>query len=98
MVDVWAESMVGGTILREKITTASDWREISRVLVLKPLWRKSGAKNTDRISLSLTPPSLLSRGTRPPAMQIGPFMSRLTLPAVSAPFITPVAATPASKL
>jgi hypothetical protein len=38
-------------------------REISRVLVLNPLWQKSGAKNTDRIILSLTPPSLLSRGT-----------------------------------
>ena len=37
-------------------------REISRVLVLNPLWQKSGAKNTDRIFLSLTPPSLLSRG------------------------------------
>ena len=33
-------------------------------MVLNPLWQKSGAENTDRIFLSLTPPSLLSRGTR----------------------------------
>jgi len=39
-------------------------REISRVLVLNPSGEKSGATALHRISLSLTPPSLLSRGTR----------------------------------
>ena len=61
--------MVGGTIFFERSSGEDDhrWviqREISRVLVLNPLWQKSGAQNTGRILLSLTPPSLLSRGTR----------------------------------
>jgi hypothetical protein len=51
--------MVGGTIFHRRVIQ----REISRVLVLNPLWQKSGGQNTDRISLSLTPPSLLSRAT-----------------------------------
>jgi hypothetical protein len=60
--------MVGGTIFFERSSGEDDhrWviqREISRVLVLNPLWQKSGAQNTGRILLSLTPPSLLSRGT-----------------------------------
>ena len=38
-------------------------REISRVLVLNLSGDINGGKNTDGILLSLTPPSLLSRGT-----------------------------------
>jgi hypothetical protein len=40
--------------LLRKITTASDWREISRVLVLNLSGQQNGAHNTDRKSLSLT--------------------------------------------
>ena len=42
-------------------------REISRVLVLNLSGKTNGAKNTAGRTLSLTPPSLLSRGTRPSA-------------------------------
>jgi hypothetical protein len=38
-------------------------REISRVLVLNLSGNTNGAQNTDRRSLSLTTPSLLSRAT-----------------------------------
>src|SRR5271163_3726097 len=51
--------MVGGTMFHRRVIQ----REISRVLVLNLSGKTSGAKNTDRIFLSLTPPSLLSRGT-----------------------------------
>jgi len=51
--------MVGGTTFHRRVIQ----REISRVLVLNPLSRKHGARNTDGRTLSLTPPSLLSRGT-----------------------------------
>ena len=60
MADVRAESMGGGTTFRREMIQ----REISRALVLNLSGKKSGAKNTDRILLSLTPPSLLSRPTR----------------------------------
>src|ERR1700728_1982317 len=63
MVDVGAESMVGGTIFGRRsppqvisVRFPESWSSTSLA--------KSGAKNTDRILLSLTPPSLLSRGTR----------------------------------
>src|ERR1700728_5490392 len=62
MVDVGAESMVGGTIFGRRsppqvisVRFPESWSSTSLA--------KSGAKNTDRILLSLTPPSLLSRGT-----------------------------------
>lgn len=51
--------MVGGTIFHREVIQ----REISRVLVLNLSGKTNGAQNTDRISLSLTLPSLLSRGT-----------------------------------
>ena len=59
MADEQVESMVGGTTFRRRVIQ----REISRALVLNLSGKKSGAKNTDRILLSLTPPSLLSRAT-----------------------------------
>ena len=60
MADVGAESMGGGTILfRRKMIQ----REISRALVLNLSGKASGASALPRIFLSLTPPSLLSRGT-----------------------------------
>jgi len=47
MVAVRAESMVGGTIFGTRFPPVGViQREISRVLVLNPLWQKSGAKNT----------------------------------------------------
>jgi hypothetical protein len=59
----------------------------SRVLVLKPFWQTNGAQNTDRKRLSLTEPSLLSRGPsgvkmrdigwlRLPAQCLGDFRGR----------------------
>jgi hypothetical protein len=60
MVDVRAVSMVGGTIFHREMIQ----REISRALVLNLSGKKSGASARHRISLSLTEPSLLSRGTR----------------------------------
>jgi hypothetical protein len=59
MVDVRAESMVGGTIFHRTVIQ----REISRVLVLNLSGKKKGAQNTDGRSLSLTAPSLLSMGS-----------------------------------
>ena len=52
--------MVGGTIFHRKVIQ----REISRVLVLNQSGDKETVPNTDGISLSLTPPSFLSRGNR----------------------------------
>ena len=51
--------------LVERFSTASAWREmfISRVLVLNLCGKTNGAQNTARRSLSLTQPSLLSRGS-----------------------------------
>jgi hypothetical protein len=63
MVDVEAESMVGGTIFGRRSPPQVIQREISRVLVLNLSGKRNGATNTDRILLSLTPPPLLSRGT-----------------------------------
>jgi hypothetical protein len=60
MADGSVESMVGGTMFRRRVIQ----REISRALVLNPLWQKAVLIAPPRISLSLTPPSLLSRGTR----------------------------------
>jgi hypothetical protein len=54
--------MVGGTIFHRWVIQ----REISRVLVLNLSGKANGAQNTDRRSLSLTAPSLLSRGTLVP--------------------------------
>jgi hypothetical protein len=59
MVDVSAESMVGGTTFHRRVIQ----REISRVLVLNLSGKPSGAQALHRISLPLTEPSLLSRGT-----------------------------------
>ena len=52
--------MVGGTIFHRRVIQ----REISRVLVLNLSGKENGAQNTDRRSLSLTAPSLLSRATQ----------------------------------
>ena len=53
--------MVGGTIFHRRVIQ----REISRVLVLNLLWhdKAGGAHAPPRITMSLTEPSLLSRGT-----------------------------------
>ena|SRR5579885_1975122 len=53
--------MVGGTIFHRRVIQ----REISRVLVLNLLWHDNagGACAPPRITMSLTEPSLLSRGT-----------------------------------
>src|SRR5271163_4352894 len=64
--------MVGGTMFHRRVIQ----REISRVLVLNLSGKTSGAKNTDRIFLSLTPPSLLSRGTRQEAGSSSPLAIR----------------------
>ena len=61
MVEVQAESMVGGTIEFHRRVIQ---REISRVLVLNLSGKQAVLKAPHRISLSLTAPSLLSRGTR----------------------------------
>ena len=60
MVDVRAESMVGGTIFHREMIQ----REISRVLVLNLSGKASGAPSLPRTTLTLTAPSHLSRGTR----------------------------------
>src|SRR6267154_6308876 len=63
MADVGAESMGGGTILfRRKMIQ----REISRALVLNLSGKASGARHCLGYFLSLTAPSLLSRGTPRP--------------------------------
>ena len=59
-LDVRAESMVDGTIFHREMMQ----REISRVLVLNLSGKASGAPSLPRTSLTLTAPSLLSRGTR----------------------------------
>jgi hypothetical protein len=59
MVDVRAESMVGGTIFHREVIS----REISRALVLNLSGKASGAHTPPRTSLPLTVPSLLSRAT-----------------------------------
>ena len=59
MVDVVAESMVGGTIFHREVIP----REISRALVLNLSGKANGDKNTAGRSLPLTQPSLLSRVT-----------------------------------
>ena len=66
MVAVEIESMGGGTT-----SSAEEMiqREISRVLVLNLSGQRSGAPALPRRSLSLTAPSLLSRGTPSPPKQ-----------------------------
>jgi hypothetical protein len=53
--------MVGGTTFHRRVIQ----REISRVLVLNLSGEKQRCQNTDGIRLCLTPPSFLSRATRP---------------------------------
>ncbi len=55
--------MVGGTIFHRRVIQ----REISRALVLNLLWHDNagGACAPPRITMSLTEPSLLSRGSPP---------------------------------
>jgi len=60
MVEVQAESMVGGTIFHREMIP----REISRALVLSLSGKKTGASALHRTITPLTEPSLLSRGTR----------------------------------
>jgi hypothetical protein len=60
MVDVEAESMVGGTIFLGMISTERViQREISRVLVLNLSGKLSGACALPRIIMPLTPPFAL---------------------------------------
>jgi hypothetical protein len=54
--------MVGGTIFLGDHPPLDIQREISRVLVPNFSGEKTVLKNTDRRSVSLTKPSLLSRG------------------------------------
>jgi hypothetical protein len=62
MAEVAVESMVGGTMFRREMIQ----REISRVLVLNLSGKTCGASAQHRITMSLTEPSLLSRGTLVP--------------------------------
>jgi len=58
MVDVRAESMVGGTIFHREMIQ----REISRVLVLNLSGKASGTPSVPRTALTMAAPSLLIEG------------------------------------